>query len=345
MMNPLYLPAATYKKEDVCGDLDKEVHRVFELWFSDKMEQLKLGFMQQPQKADNTNYSEVDQLTQRIVNVLQHRTFNYQSKKKCSDILPRVRQTIASSIALKRPIPFLYLYNGGYRATPFSQDSSLIFTPDFTELMLLYQIALFNRKIQTLYSPGIEFTIVINNGVAQYVNDVPLASTEQYVKALRRMIELVGAESHVRVLVQSELSDFKQVDTFDRLSLTVPSISEKEHANIERFIGRSLSAEEAALRAFRYTEAEASWFEEIKAMAQTKQAVLLRQIADGSMLSFRPFPGGAIRSQNGSLGFEYINNTIRLKLITSENALQKEVRILPFPMSRLAVKNEFLYIA
>ena len=280
-------------------------------------------------------------MTNALVDILVHRSFNYQSKKNSLHILPGIRQTMALSIALGRPIPFLYLYNGGYRASPFPNDSSLIFNPDFTELMLLYQLALLHQKIRAVYSPGMEFTIVINNGVAQYVNDVPVVATEQYVQQLRAMINWVGAEKTVRVLVQSELQEIV-AEEGSRINPSIPLLSDKEHATIERFMGRAISREEASIRALRYTQAEALWFDEVNKIARSQQAILLRQIADGSMLSFRPFPGGAIRSQNGSLGFDYINETIRLKLITTESGARRSIVRLPMVFPWLTTTYELI---
>lgn len=341
MMYPLYLPVTAYKTDEVNGDVNNEVYRAFENWFSNKMQQLQSAFTQQGVEGGIPKHSEVDLLTNGLVDILVHRFFNYQSKKNSLHILPGIRQTMALSIALGRPIPFLYLYNGGYRASPFPNDSSLIFNPDFTELMLLYQLALLHQKIRAVYSPGMEFTIVINNGVAQYVNEVPLVATQHYVQQLRAMINRVGAEKNVRVLVQSELPMVVQHNS-PVVSAMPPMLSDKAHANIERFMGRTVTREESAWRALRYTQAESDWFQEISDIAHTTQAILLRQTTDPQMLSFRPFPGGAIRSQNGSLGFEYINQTIRLKLITSENAMRRKIERMPLAFPWQTTKNESL---
>lgn len=326
MMHPLFLPIASHNAVEVKESESNSVHRVFDAWLNEKIKQLHVGFS--CTKPDDVIDLDTNQLTQNLVDVLTHRTFNYQSKKNGQHLLPSVQQTMAASIALGQPIPFLYLYNGGYRASPFPNDSALIFTPDVTELMLLYQIAMLQQSIQPLYSPGIVFTIVINNGVAQDVNDVPVVATEQYVQQLRAMINWVGAEKTVRVLVQSELQDIVQEEG-SRINTSITLLSDKEHATIERFMGRAISREEASIRALRYTQAEALWFDDLNKIARSQQAILLRQIADGSMLSFRPFPGGAIRSQNGSLGFEYINDTIRLKLITTESGARRSIVRLP----------------
>ena len=341
MMPPLYLPVTAYKTDDVNRDVNNEVCRAFDIWFSNKMQQLQSAFTQQGAEEGIPNHSDVDLLTNALVDILVHRTFNYQSKKNCLHLLPGIRQTMASSVALDRPIPFLYLYNGGYRASPFPNDSSLIFNPDFTELMLLYQLALLHQKIRAVYSPGMEFTIVINNGVAQYVNEVPLVATQHYVQQLRAMINRVGAEKNVRVLVQSELPMVVQHNS-PVVSALPAVLSDKAHANIERFMGRTVTREESALRALRYTQAESDWFQEISDIAHTTQTILLRQTSDPQMLSFRPFPGGAIRSQNGSLGFEYINQSIRLKLITSENAMRRKIERMPLVFPWQTTKNESL---
>ena len=342
MLQTLYLPMVAVKTDVVNLEAQNEVQQAFNYWLSDKIRQFRNGFIQNEVKLHGPIVPDVTAITQALVDVLTHRRFNYQSKKKLLHILPEIRQTMESSIVLGQPIQLMYLYNGGYRASSFPHNLSLNFKPDLTEMMLLYQIALLQRQVRTLYSPGIEFTIVINNGVANRVNDVPFASTENYVQQLRAMIEQVGGQHTVHVLVQSELNEGEQ--TAWAIDTTVlPTLTEKEHANIERFTGRKMLPTEAALRSLWYVQAEALWFEQLKAIAHSKQAILLRQIADANMLSFRPFPGGAIRVQNGTLGFEYVNNTIRLKLITTENYAHHNTLMLPYVSPFSSVVHEPSY--
>lgn len=62
---------------------------------------------------------------------------------------------------------------------------------------------------------------------------------------------------------------------------------------------------------------------------------MFRQVAHPEMLSFRPFPGGAIRIQNGSLGFMMNNNFLSLKLITASTFQKHDVKFIQFDLNQL----------
>jgi hypothetical protein len=59
-------------------------------------------------------------------------------------------------------------------------------------------------------------------------------------------------------------------------------------------------------------------------------------VAHPHSLSFRPFPGGAIRSQNGSVGFEEQGETQVPKLITSENFNHFQIELAHIDCARIA---------
>jgi hypothetical protein len=303
--------------QKVCKWLDTKVERIREIWFC-------------PPQCSNLR-PEVDSFTcaEEIISILLHRKFNHQARGKLSPLLPDLRKKIAQFVSQGKPITLFFLYNGGYRASPFPQDFELIFEPDQTELMLLYQASLLQEKVTVRYSPGIDFVIVVNNGVASWVNDIPLAATAAYVSQLRAMIDSLGAANGIRVLLQSELGSF----TDKMLGRPTPEqeqpvVSEKEHMIIERFLGCHCSEREARYRAALYKLAEATWGQTLCSMATSEGAVLLRQVAHPHMLSFRPFPGGAIRTQNGSIGFHEIESTLVPRLITSESFQRHTIRIL-----------------
>lgn len=115
--------------------------------------------------------------------------FNFQSKYKLTYLLDRLKPILQGQISKNEPLNFYLLYNGGYRASPFPDNLTLNFEPDLTELMLIYQITLFNEKIKSVYPPGIQFSIVINNGVAKWVNDISIYSTTFYTKQFRALID------------------------------------------------------------------------------------------------------------------------------------------------------------
>lgn len=254
-----------------------------------------------------------------ILNVLVHHSFNHQSRGKVAHLLPSLRQGLAAAIEAGEPLVFFLLYNGGYRGSPVPGLPQLIFHPDQTEFMLLSQVALLQKKVSFVHRPGIEFVIVVNNGVSRWVNDIPRNQTEAYAARLRSMIGALGAERQLRVLVQSELPGYS--DCWQgRSSTPRPAISEAQHRIVERFLGRSCSELEARDRIALYPAAEADWWETFKPIATARKAIILRQVAGPSSLSFRPFPGGAIRTQNGTVGFVLENDGVVPRLLTTTNS-------------------------
>lgn len=275
-----------------------------------------------------------DSLASEIIAILTNRAFNFQSKRKLIELLPIVRKNLVRQLEKGMPIKFFLLYNGGYRASSFPDKLSLIFEPDQTELMLLYQIALLNKKISAIYEPGIEFIVVINNGVAHWVNDIPITATENYANQLKGIIDILGAGNIVSVIVQSEMVDYNPRISFEPIQ-PQPLLSEKEHRIVERFLGRCCNKDEAKYRSALYKLAEAKWEEDLSTITTAKDALMVRQIAHPDMLSFRPFPGGAIRAQNGSFGFHYRNNILKPTLITSQSVKEYGLKCVPyyFPFS------------
>ena len=267
-------------------------------------------------------------LARAIINILTQRVFNFQSRGRLAPLLPQVQQNLLRQLSRGGPIHLFLLYNGGYRASPFPDEPSLIFEPDQTELMLIYQIALLHEKVRAIYPPGIQFYIVVNNGVALWVNDIPLEATQDYACKLRRMVGWLGAACNVSVLLQSELAQFNPRLTFEPIC-SLEAFSDKDHRLVERFLGRRCSAEEARYRHALYALAEAQWAHDLAPLVADHNALVLRQVAHADMLSFRPYPGGAIRIQNGSLGFQDHKGTLTPKLITTEAAQQHGILLVP----------------
>jgi len=258
-----------------------------------------------------------ESLSEELTAIFLHKSFNHQSRGRLSAMLPLFRQGLQSHIDAMRPLTLYFLYNGGYRASPFPQDPVPIFHPDQTELMLLHQISLLQARVRQKYAPGIDFVIVLNNGVAAYVNDIDLDKTSSYAKKLRELIASLGASGFIRVLLQSEVTDFRTNQPKPGYK-TLPKISQKEHAIVERFLGRPCSEQEASHRAWLYQIAETAWAKDLAPLVARDHALLLRQVASSTMLSFRAFPGGAIRAQNGTLGFQEVEQTWVPKLISAE---------------------------
>jgi hypothetical protein len=328
MLRRLILPISTELCDDEWEVADNDTVNRVNCWMDERIEFIRRVFLAPDLAHDKPILENSSALAGELIRILTHRVFNYQSKKSIQELLPAVKVNLLDQLQREKPIQLLYLYNGGYRASLVSNNSMLVFEPDQTELMLMYQIALLKEKISKVYPQGIEFTIVINNGVAHWVNNIPLDSTCKYAQQFRNMIEYLGADKYVRVLLQSELDSYNNQYDFSNIE-TQTEITEKEHAIINRFKGCDISREDAQLLAARYTQAESDWFKVLTATTIGRRALLMRQVASEIMLSFRPFPGGAIRAQNGSLGFEVNGDSITPKLITSENGLVNRLQVVP----------------
>jgi hypothetical protein len=325
----LILPLSQQSSHDGYSKADEECTALVSEWIEARTKLVREVWSQSPSTTKTYISSSPSALADEVIEILSHRVFNFQSKINLIPLLPRVRQNLVRQLSKGTPIKIFLLYNGGYRASSFLDKLSLIFEPDQTELMLLYQIALLNKKICSIYDPGIDFIIVVNNGVAHWVNDIPLVATENYANQLRTIIESLGAAGSIRVLVQSELVGYDSRFSFEPFQPQT-FLSEKDHKIVERFLGRGCSQEEAKYRSALYPLCEAKWGEEISSMASAKDILIMRQVAHPDMLSFRPFPGGAIRIQNGSFGFQYLNNKLTPKLITSESVKQYGMKWVPY---------------
>ncbi|MFN3784269.1 MAG: hypothetical protein ACK4R6_10135 [Spirosomataceae bacterium] len=337
MSENLILPVSSTENGTEYSCANEEQIEMVNAWMNDKVMFIREIWAQNQPPTIQKHLQTSAILADKILHILIHRIFNYQSKKNLAHIIPKVRLNLEKQIANGVPICFFFLYNGGYRASPFPSNPSLIYEPDQTEWMLLFQITLLKQKIAAIYPHGIEFFIVINNGVALWTNEIPLFETERYANKMREMITFSGAEREVCILVQSELSDFDPDYSFSS-NRPHTKISEQDHLNVERFLGRSCSYEEASFRYTIYLQAEAKWALDLSSLVSTKDALILRQVAHPDMLSFRPFPGGAIRIQNGSLGFEYNNNKLIPRLITSKTLEKHTLEKKP-----LHVSNPFRY--
>lgn len=269
-----------------------------------------------------------DSQVDKIINILTSRVFSHQSRGRVASLIPQYREKLLVPLSKGTRINLFLLYNGGYRASPLSTER-LIFEPDPTELLLLYQIALLTKEVSEIYPPSIQFSIVINNGVAHWVNDIPLESTKSYANIFRDMIQWLGAADYIKIILQSELPDFITLPKFNPTPRT-DNFTKIDHKIVERFLGRICCLDEARLRHALYTLAEARWAQDLLPLINSNNGLLLRQIAHPKMLSFRPFPGGATRIQNGSLGFQESTGKLIPKLITSTMKHPHEVRAVPW---------------
>lgn len=319
MTDSLFLPHDVSSSAMNSRRAGAQVESEIEVWLNSRLTFAQEHWLSKIGQESAAPRADAHTTTRDIIKVLTHRSFNYKSKISLSHLLPDVEKVILAQVQNGQPLKFYLLYNGGYRASPFSDSLELNFDPDQTEMMLLYQISLLDVKISQIYPAGVDFTIVVNNGVALWVNEIALESTKAYSDRLRRMIKWAGAQDQVQVLLQSELPNFSPHFRFESPPM-VSGIAEFEHQIVERFLGRTCSEEEAIYRSAIYQIAENYWAAQLSEIAPPKEVLMFRQIAHPEMLSFRPFPGGAIRIQNGSLGFQRNKSVLTPKLISSVSA-------------------------
>jgi hypothetical protein len=327
--NNLILPQTFDSVKEKNNEADSVIKLLVSEWINTRAEIIAESWSKSCNQQKNQNSNDALEISNEILKIITHRIFNFQSKRNLIKIIPHVEQIIINKLGRGASIKFFFLYNGGYRASPLLNGEALIFEPDHTELILLYQITLLSNKIRAIYNPGIEFSIVINNGVSKWVNDIPISASENYAKQLRKMIAILGAEKSVKVLLQSEQIGFDPSISFESTQSGF-LMSERDHFMVERFLGRSCSVDEAAFRSALYKFAESRWSEDLSAIIASDEGIIMRQVAHPEMLSFRPFPGGAIRIQNGTLGFECQKNILKPKLITSKNVKENDVKCVPY---------------
>ncbi len=238
------------------------------------------------------------------MNILLNREFNYQSKGKLAHLVPDLVASFETVIARGEKLPIYFLFHGGYRAAVGGAPLTHVFAPDITELLLIYQIARLERRIRAVYPPGVSFSIVINNGVAAFTNGIPYDRTNGYVQRLRQLIARLEAQDTIWVLNQFELGRFE--DQIKGVKI-IPwaAIDPVDHGVVERFLGRRCSEAEACLKIATYAAAETVWGAEVRGIVAAKSGIFCRQVAHPACPSFRPFPGGAIRVQNGAVAFRF----------------------------------------
>lgn len=274
-------------------------------------------------KANITNEKEIIckdyTVANKIAKILLSRDFNYQSTKNVQHHIPRINEIITRHVSKYETIPLYLDLGGGYHASTSVDKPSISFDINLGEVLLLYQIKKLYNKIKPFYPPAIKFTIVIDNVVANYVNDIPIDKTLSYCEKFRALISLLNMDSIVYLLVESEhcnwSSNLEKVKYHKKAQFGV-----KEHLNIIRFLGRDCTFEEAGDRLGRYEAGVRKSDELLNSLIGNE--IRFVQRSDDGQLTFRPFPGGAIRIQCGIVGFRMASTRKMIPLlVTTESKL------------------------
>jgi len=274
-----------------------------------------------------------------IFNIIVSKEFNYQSKKNILHKKDGAIRAISRSIKNGLPIKLFFAVGGGYKAIiDNSNISELNYTLGLGEIFVLYQICRLEHQIKKIYPPGILFSIVIDNGVANYVNDIPIEKTEGYSALYREVISKLGKDNIIKLVVQTEslnwISESKKI-----VVNMVDSISEDEYNNILRFTGRKYTMEEALFSKSKYIAAMDLSAKLISNYIGDEMWFL--QYSTGNSLTFRPFPGGASRIQAGDIALKKENGKVLPFLISTKNFSQYSMQ--KFECSEEDFLEEFLW--
>lgn len=259
-----------------------------------------------------------------IFDIIVSKEFNYQSKKHILHKKDGAIEAISRSMKHELPIKLYFAVGGGYKAAIDADSiSELNYAIGLGEILVIYQISRLERQIRKRYSPGILFHIVIDNGVAHYVNDIPTGKTERYAGVYREVISRLGKDDVIKLIVQTEVFDWPAEAKKIRIS-TANGISEEEYENILRFIGRRCSREEALFLKSKY--AAAMNFSAGLLSNYIGAEMWFVQYSHGTSLTFRPFPGGASRIQAGDIALKKENERVTPFLVSTKNFSQYDVR-------------------
>jgi hypothetical protein len=234
-----------------------------------------------------------------VLALLTNRDFCYLSKSKVSGYRESILTLVRDAARRSKPIGFYYDLGGGYHASTRPEKEGLSFEVGLGELFVLSQIASFTARARRIYSPGVKFSLVIDNVCALLVNDVPLANTREYCEDLRRLIRDVGMQELVDVLVEGE---HFSVDDFDRpkpgTAKRRVQLTRQQRDNVERFLGRPCDEDEAVERFLKYQDViEIS----DRLLASLIPGVHMTQRATPTTICFRAFPGADSRIQSGEI--------------------------------------------
>lgn len=285
--------------------------------------------------------NDLQMLASSIINVILSKDFNYQSKNRIAHLVGSAQEGIIRQIKKGSPLEFYLDYGGGYHAAADpSFNFGLTFHPSIAEILLVYQIVKFERKICGIYAPGVVFYIVLDDITANYVNEIPVILTEGYIKGFRALLSDMGLSDRIKILAQSETSVFSQKISRMPRPLPVSSLTQAEHENVQRFLGRVCSTEEAQERAGRYLLAESVWEPELRQI--TSIGIRFLQRASEDYFSFRSFPGGATRAQCGQMGFSFRGGKVVPTLVTTTTHETKV--IVPFVLDWCCIFNSYLHL-
>lgn len=260
-----------------------------------------------------------------IFDLLTSREFCYLGRTKAAPYRESTVELLQRRMMKGEPLRLFYDIGPGYHATLRPEILPMRFDVGLSELLILSQVAAVCRRVSEVYPPGARYWLVIDNICGLRTNDIPLELTEQYCARLRALIGEVAVGDCVDLVVESEEFDLEEYDAL--LAELAPSAPDPDPspaavANVQRFLGRSCSVEEASERIERYRRTGTVTDALIDRLVR---GVHMTQRATGATLGFRPFPGGDSRTQCGEVALIYgSSGRLRPVMLTSRNVHEFE---------------------
>lgn len=283
---------------------------------NDKINEIKSIVDEYSNFSKKKDFNDPERVTDEIISIITSKEFNYQSKIKINNQICRAKEIIYNKIKQKLPIDFYLDLGGGYHASIGYEKIDKKTDVNFSEVIVLYQIAKFISKISRVYSGGVRMNIIIDNLVAFYVNDIELERTELYCKNFRKLIRVLKMEENVKVFLESE--NPKIMDKLCCLKYDQnENITEEQYENIIRFQDIEISPLQAKEKFNKYKTYVSESDKEINSIIGNQ--IRFVQRSDNNELTFRSFPGGASRIQCGQIAVIYNNekNKFQTELFTS----------------------------
>jgi len=279
-----------------------------------------------------------------IFDILTGRRFSSLGRKRTAPFWEPVTERLATNIRPGEPVHFYYDVGPGYHASLRPGIDELTFTVGLSELLILSQIASFRRRVSEVYAGGVRFNLVIDNLCGLATNGVAVDDTTAYCADLRSLISATGMSDTVGLTVESEAFSppgYELSEEEVTRDATRFDPSPKDVENVERFLGRRCSVEEAAERMARYELATATTE---RLLAGVVKGVRMTQRATSGTLGFRPFSGGDSRTQCGQVVLTTgSSQKIRPVLLTSQNVDDYVSTRLTFPDALPPVVSHVTY--
>jgi len=276
------------------------------------------GFSEQRHKSESKG-----DLPQAVFSILASRDYSYLSRTNSAKYKAQALSAIKKAMQKNEPIPFYYDIGPGYHAAIDSswEQGRISSEIGLGELLLLGQVDRFSRQVASIYSPGARFSLIIDNICANLINDMPISITEAYSQRLESMISSLGLDETVSIIAESRIFDinrfYKALESQGKDSDHC-SMTGKQKCNVERFLGKACSDEEAIARMKRYQQV--IQVSEDMLYPLVSGGIHMTQRATESTICFRAFPGSDSRIQCGQVSLE-IGEQAMVKpfLLTSSN--------------------------